>query len=222
MPQLLDAKRVRRILSKLRKMFPEPECALMHNSAFELLVATILSAQCTDKRVNMVTPALFEKYPTADALAEAKQKDVEKLIQSLGFFRAKASNLREMAKQLVERHDAEVPQELPELTALAGVGRKTANVVLGTWFRIPSGVVVDTHVKRITRLLGLTRGKTPEAIEKELMEILPKKEWIDFSHRIIHHGRATCIARNPRCHQCPLLSNCDRVGLQPLSDDATM
>lgn len=209
-------KRAARIARVLAKAYAGAECALLHTSAFELLVATILSAQCTDERVNMVTPVLFKKYPDARKLAKSKQEDVEAIIRSTGFFRAKAKNIREMAQAVVANHDGEVPRTLEELVVLPGVGRKTANVVLGTAFDIPSGVVVDTHVKRITRLLGLTGSANPEQIERELMELLPKKEWINFSHRLIHHGRQICIARRPRCLECPLLKDCPRVGLPPL------
>jgi endonuclease-3 len=210
--------RARKIADRLRKAYPAAECALQHRNPYELLAATILSAQCTDERVNKVTPELFRKYPTPQRLAQAKQADVEKIIQSTGFFRAKAKNLLGMSRALVERHGGDIPQSLDELTALPGVGRKTANVVLGTAFGIAVGVVVDTHVKRITRLLGLTASNTPEKIEQDLMEILPRKEWIDFSHRLIHHGRKICIARRPKCRECPLLTLCLRVGLPPLSD----
>ncbi|MFG0240382.1 MAG: endonuclease III [Gimesia chilikensis] len=190
--------------------------ALIHDSPFQLLVATILSAQCTDERVNATTPTLFKKYPTAAKLASSKQADVEKIVYPLGFFRAKATNIRKMAQALMDDHEGEVPKTLKELVALPGVGRKTANVVLGTAFDIPSGVVVDTHVKRICNLFGLTTSKNPEIIERDLMEVLPKKEWIAFSHRVILHGRATCVARKPRCQECALLKICPRIGLKPL------
>ena len=209
-------KRVPKILRALAKAYPDVTCALTHESPFQLLVATILSAQCTDERVNMVTPALFAKYPAPEALARAPQAAVEKIIKSTGFFRAKATSLRGMAKALVEQHGGVVPRELEELVSMPGVGRKTANVVLGTAFGIPTGVVVDTHVKRITYLLGLTRNTNPERVERDLMALLPKKEWIDFSHRLIHHGRRVCIARRPKCPECPLLPHCARMGLPPL------
>jgi endonuclease-3 len=208
--------RVPKILRALAKTYPDVTCALTHESPFELLVATILSAQCTDERVNAVTPVLFEKYPTPEKLAAAPQAAVEKIIHSLGFFRAKATSLRGMAKAVVENHGGEIPQTLEELVALPGVGRKTANVVLGTAFGIPTGVVVDTHVKRISYLLGLTKNTNPELVERDLMAVIPKKEWIDFSHRLIHHGRRICIARRPKCLECPLLPYCPRVGLKPL------
>jgi len=209
-------KHARSIVRILKRTYPDAECALQHENAFQLLVATILSAQCTDERVNMVTPRLFATYPTPEKLAAAPQQNVEKIIQSCGFFRNKATSLRGMAQALVERHDGRVPDDLESLTSLPGVGRKTANVVLGTAYGIPSGVVVDTHVKRISKLLGLTTSSNPDIIERELMEILPKKEWINYSHRLIHHGRAICIARRPKCTECPLLKVCPRVGLPPL------
>ncbi|MCA9041356.1 MAG: endonuclease III [Planctomycetaceae bacterium] len=209
-------KRVRRIITQLKKRYPEAECALHHESPFQLLAATILSAQCTDERVNMVTPHLFKKFPTPEKLAKSKQEDVEEIIRSTGFFRAKATNLRGMAQAIVKEHQGEIPQDLQALVKLPGVGRKTANVLLGTSFGIPSGVVVDTHVKRISNLLGLTTSKNPEIIERELQEIVPRKEWIDWSHRLIHHGRQICIARRPQCSECPLIKDCPRVGLGPL------
>ncbi len=201
-------RRVRNILRILKKKYPVVECALQHKSAYELLAATILSAQCTDERVNRVTPVLFEKYPTPADLAAAKQTEVEKIIHSLGFFRAKATSLIGMARGLVESHRGEVPDSLEELIKLPGVGRKTANVVLGSWYGIPTGVVVDTHVRRISGLLGLTESKQPEKIEQDLMQIIPKREWIDFSHRLIFLGREICIARKPRCTECPLSKYC--------------
>jgi endonuclease-3 len=197
------------------------ECALRHTSAYELLAATILSAQCTDERVNLVTPRLFTTYPDPQALAVARQADVEKIVRSTGFFRAKAGNLIGMAQGVVERFGGEIPQTLDELITLPGVGRKTANVLLGTWHGLPAGVVVDTHVKRITTLLGLTRAKTAEQIETDMMDLLPSTEWIQFSHRLIHHGRATCIARRPQCAKCLLRPECDRVGLPPLEESSS-
>lgn len=204
-----------KILEVLKETYPKVTCALHHDSPFQLLVATILSAQCTDERVNAVTPTLFKRYPTPQKLASSIQEDVEEIIHSLGFFRAKATNIRSMAQGLVEHHRGEVPQDLEALVRLAGVGRKTANVVLGTAFRIPSGVVVDTHVTRISRLLGLTKEKAAEKIERDLMKLVPKEEWIDFSHRLIHHGRRICIARKPKCEECPLSALCPKIGLEP-------
>ena len=206
----------RRVARGLARTYPKATCALGHESPYQLLVATILSAQCTDERVNLVTPMLFDRYPTVTDLASAKQADVEQSIRSTGFFRAKATSLRGMATAVVERFGGEIPRNLDELVSLPGVGRKTANVLLGTAFGIPSGIVVDTHVRRITNLLGLSRHKDPGKIEQDLMEILPKKDWIDFSHRLIHHGRRICIARRPKCTECSLLAVCARVGLSPL------
>lgn len=213
-------KRAGKIIRRLQKAYGDATCALRHRNAFELVAATILSAQCTDERVNMVTPALFDRYPTAEKLARATQADVERIIQSTGFFRSKAKSLIGMAQGLIEQHGGDVPQTLDELVELPGVGRKTANVVLGTAFGIPSGVVVDTHVTRITRLLGLTKATTAEKIEQDLMRLVPEDEWINFSHRLIHHGRRICIARRPKCADCPLLDVCLRVGLPPLEEDS--
>ena len=218
--ELLSIRRTRAklVIATLKKLFPEAECALNHESAFQLLVATILSAQCTDERVNQATPELFRKYPDAAALAKASQEDVERIVKPLGFFRNKAANIRGMAQALVERFHGEIPLDIEELITLPGVGRKTASVVLGTWYGIPSGIVVDTHVKRLTNLLGLTSSENPEIIERDLMEFIPKSEWIEFSHRLIHHGRRTCIARRPQCKECGLLPHCPRTGLKPLED----
>jgi endonuclease-3 len=209
--------RVRKIVRQLAKTYPEAICALHHTTPFQLLAATILSAQCTDERVNMVTPELFRQWPTAADLANAPVDKVEEVVKSTGFFRAKAANLIGMAKGLVENHGGELPQTIEELTALPGVGRKTANVLLGTAFGIASGVVVDTHVKRISNLLGLTTSDNAEQIERDLMALLPSTEWVNFSHRLIHHGRQICIARRPKCLECTLLPYCDRVGLPELT-----
>ena len=205
-----------RVVRSLIEAYPEVRCALDHRDAFELLVATVLSAQCTDERVNKVTPALFARFPDPPSMASAGLAEVEGLVYTTGFFRAKAKNLIELSKALVERHGGEVPDDLNALTALPGVGRKTANVVLGNAFRIASGVVVDTHVKRLAFRLGLTARTEPEVIERELNGLLPKKHWIDFSHRLIAHGRAVCDALRPRCPACPLRELCPRHGLPPL------
>lgn len=213
-PLLADKKKLaRKVVSLLAKTYPEVTCALTHDSPYQLVVATILSAQCTDERVNATTPALFAKYPTAEDLANSTQADVEKIVKPLGFFRNKAENIRGMAKMLVEEFGGVLPETLEEMTSLPGVGRKTANVVLGTWYGLATGVVVDTHVKRISRLLGLTNSTNPEIIERELIALLPKKEWINYAHRLIHHGRAICIARRPKCATCPLLGTCQRTDL---------
>lgn len=209
-------RRVVAIVDILARTYGDAECALVHANPFQLLVATILSAQCTDDRVNSVTPKLFARFPDAPSLAAATQSEVESIIKSLGFFRAKATNLRGMARAVVDRHGGELPRTLEELTALPGVGRKTANVVLGTAFSIPSGVVVDTHVRRISNLLGLTKSQNPEQIERDLIELLPAAEWINFSHRLIHHGRRICIARRPQCPECPLVQLCPGAKLNDL------
>jgi endonuclease-3 len=200
--------RARKIVARLKQEYPDATCALHHHSALELVVATILSAQCTDARVNMVTPHLFAKYRTAADYAAADPRVLEKEIQSTGFFRNKTKSIIGMAQALVERHRGEVPQTMEELTALPGVGRKTANVILGTWFKKNEGVVVDTHVHRLTRLLELTRQDDPVKIEQDLMEIVPRDDWTWFSHTLILHGRAVCIARRPRCADCVLNRLC--------------
>jgi endonuclease-3 len=200
--------RARKIIARLKREYPDATCALQHRNALELVVATILSAQCTDARVNMVTPHLFAKYRTAADYASADPRVLEKEIQSTGFFRNKTKSIIGMAQALVERHGGEVPQTMEELTALPGVGRKTANVILGTWFRKNEGVVVDTHVQRLTRLLDLTRQEDPVKIEQELMQTVPRDDWTWFSHTLIHHGRAVCIARRRRCADCVLNRLC--------------
>jgi endonuclease-3 len=215
-PDVELRKRAGKIARALAKAYPDAVCALAHADPYQLLSATILSAQCTDERVNLVTPVLFRRYPTAESLAQSSQTDVERIINSTGFFRAKAKSLRGMAARLVEEFDGQMPRTIEELTKLPGVGRKTANVVLGTAFGIATGVVVDTHVKRIAFLLGLTKETNPDKIEQDLMALLPKKEWVNFAHRLIHHGRRICIARRPKCRECPLLALCPRVGLPPL------
>lgn len=202
------------ILAGLKKAYPEAECALRHVNPLQLMIATILSAQCTDKRVNLVTPELFRKYPSADAFARARLKTLERMIHSTGFFRNKAKNIREACRRLVRDHDGQVPQSMEELVQLPGVARKTANVVLGTAYGVASGVVVDTHVFRISRRLGLTRARTPEKVEQDLMALLPAREWINFSHRLIHHGRRICSARSPQCSLCALEPHCRKVGVE--------
>ena len=214
-PVPLDKTHARRVCARLKSAYPEAVCALLHANPYQLLVATILSAQCTDTRVNIVTPELFRRFPDPASLAKAVPGDLEDLIRSTGFFRAKARNLLAMANQVVARHDGEVPRELDELTALAGVGRKTANVVLGTAFGIAKGIVVDTHVKRLAKRLGLTSKTVPEQIERELMQVVPRSQWVDLSHRLIQHGRRVCVARRPRCDHCSLASICPKVGVSP-------
>ena len=200
--------RLRRIIARLEREFPAAHCALDHGSPLELLVATILSAQCTDARVNLVTPALFAKYRSAGAYAAADPRVLEREIQSTGFFRNKTKAILGMAQALVERHGGRVPDTMDALVALPGVGRKTANVVLGNAFEKNEGVVVDTHVQRISGLLGLTRERTPEKIERDLMALVPRAKWTVFSHLLILHGRKTCIARRPRCDSCRLSELC--------------
>jgi endonuclease-3 len=200
--------RARKIIARLKREYPDATCALNHRTALELAVATILSAQCTDARVNLVTPHLFAKYRTAADYAAADPRVLEKEIQSTGFFRNKTKSIIGMAQALVERHGGEVPQTMGELTALPGIGRKTANVILGTWFRKNEGVVVDTHVHRLTRLLGLSKLDDPVKIEQELMGIVSQADWTWFSHMLIHHGRGVCIARRPRCADCVLNRLC--------------
>ncbi len=213
MPATEEKRHASKVIRHLKKEYPQAECALHHDSAFQLLIATILSAQCTDKRVNIVTRDLFANYPTAEHLAVAPIRRVEKLVQSTGFFRNKAKNIKACAQQLVAQHDGEVPRSLPELVALPGVGRKTANVVLGTAFQIPSGVVVDTHVGRISRRLGLTNQTNPEIVERELNALLPQREWVAYSHRMILHGRQVCKSRNPQCAACRMNAFCPRIGV---------
>lgn len=200
--------RVRQILQGLDQMYPGVTCALTHRNAWELVVATILSAQCTDVRVNMVTPILFEKYPTVRDFAALEPEQMEPDIRSTGFFRNKSKSIVGAARKLVSDFKGEVPQTMDELLTLAGVARKTANVVLGTWFKKNDGVVVDTHVTRITRRLELTRHEDAQKIEQDLMTIIPRERWTDFSHQVIWHGRKLCVARNPKCAECALEKLC--------------
>lgn len=202
------------IIERLNATYPTADCSLDFDSPFQLVIATILSAQCTDARVNQVTPGLFRRWPTPQALAAADRCDVEAVIRSTGFFRAKAKSILGCCQALVERHGGEVPTTLDELVRLPGVGRKTANVVLGTAFGIPSGVVVDTHVGRISRRLGLTKAADAVRAERDLARVLPQAEWIGFSHRLIAHGRGLCTARRPQCDACPLAELCPRVGVK--------
>jgi len=204
----LAPERLREILKRLDERYPKATCALHHTNAWELLVATILSAQCTDVRVNMVTPILFEKYPTVQHFAALKPEDLEPDIRSTGFFRNKAKSVVGAARKLVSDFGGEVPNDMEKLLSLPGVARKTANVVLGTWFHNATGVVVDTHVTRISHRLELTREQTAEKIEQDLMRIIPRERWIDFSHQVIWHGRQLCVARSPKCVECPLENLC--------------
>ncbi|WP_263410022.1 endonuclease III [Terriglobus tenax] len=205
----LAPERIAAILDGLRKAYPNAVCALHHNSAWELVVATALSAQCTDVRVNMVTPELFRTFPTPKALAEAPLPAIEEIIRTTGFFRAKAKNIQGAARVVVEKFGNKVPETLEELITLPGVARKTANVVLGSWFGIAVGVVVDTHVLRISKRLELTKNTDAVKVERDLIKILPQSEWINYSHRIIFHGRQVCIARKPKCADCTLEKLCN-------------
>ena len=200
--------RVAKILAGLDEMYPAVTCALHHSNAWELLVATILSAQCTDKRVNEVTAGLFHKYPTIRDFAAASQQEMAQDIRSTGFFNNKAKSVIGAARKILADYGGEVPREMDALLSVPGAARKTANVVLGTAFGIASGVVVDTHVQRISQRLDLTKATEPVKIERDLMQVIPKEKWILFSHQIIHHGRALCVARNPKCVECKLAPLC--------------
>lgn len=201
------------IAVRLKKCYPDARCALNFSNPLELLIATILSAQCTDVRVNQVTPALFRKYPSAAAFAAADPDELKDAIRSTGFFNAKAAAIANCCRQLCERFGGEVPRNLDALVGLPGVGRKTANVVLGTAFGLATGVVVDTHVSRLSQRMGLTAHTQPEKIEEDLMDVFPQAEWIALGHRLIEHGRRICAARKPMCDQCPINDLCPRVGV---------
>jgi endonuclease-3 len=207
-------RRARAIYRKLGKLYPHAECALIHENPFQLLIATILSAQCTDVRVNLVTPALFRRFPDAQAFAEADLTEIEDLIRSTGFFRNKAKNIQTLCRTLLEKHHGEVPTTLEELVQLPGVGRKTANVVLGNGFGVP-GITVDTHVGRLSRRMGFTKHTDAVKVEHDLMAIWPKKDWTLFSHRMIFHGRNVCTARKPNCEGCLVNQECPRIGVAP-------
>ena len=201
--------KVKQIITILNEKYPEPKCALDHMTPWELLVATILSAQCTDKRVNMITPALFKKFPTIESFAKADIKELEKYIHSAGFYHNKAKNIINCASELLKLYNGKLPQTLDELTKLPGVGRKTGSVLLGTAYGKAEGIVVDTHVSRLSQKIGLTKESDPEKIEKDLMKIVEKKHWINFSHWLILHGRETCIARRPKCDECIISALCE-------------
>ncbi len=205
----LAPERVAAILDALRRTYPNVVCALTHRNAFELTIATILSAQTTDVGVNKATPQLFKLYPTPKALAAASLPEIEELIHNTGFYRAKAKNIQGAARVLVERFGGKVPETVEEMIELPGVARKTANVVLGSWYGIASGVVVDTHVLRLSRRLELTKNTDPVKVEVDLQKVIPQDRWIQFSHELIHHGRQVCVARNPRCADCSLETLCN-------------
>jgi endonuclease-3 len=200
--------RIKPLVNRLKKLYPDAGCSLRHADPLELLVATILSAQCTDKRVNEVTKTLFRKYKNAEDYAGADPEKFEEQIKSTGFFRNKTKSILGMAQALVDLHDGRVPNSMDELVKLPGVGRKTANVVLGNAFGVDEGIVVDTHVKRISNRLKLTRNQDPEKIERDLMRLVPKKNWTLWPHLLIHHGRAVCVARSPKCESCALIDLC--------------
>jgi endonuclease-3 len=196
------------VYKRLSEKYPDAHCELVHSSPFQLLIATILSAQCTDVRVNMVTPRLFARFPLPEDLAAAQQAEVEEIIHSTGFYKNKAKNIIACAATIVTQYDGEIPRDIDSLASLPGVGRKTANVVLSNCFNINHGIVVDTHVKRISKLLGLTKSDNPEKIEADLMKIYPQDKWGMLSHLLIFHGRRTCIARRPQCDICKLIDLC--------------
>jgi endonuclease-3 len=200
------------IARKLAQLYPDAHCALHYDNPLQLLVATILSAQCTDERVNRVTPPLFARYPDAHAFATAKQSELEKMIQSTGFFRNKAKNIIACCQKLMELHEGEVPRTMEELVPLPGVGRKTANVILGNAFDVP-GIPVDTHVGRLSQRMGLSEYDDPVKIERDLMELIPRKQWTMFAHRMIFHGRQVCHSRKPQCEECKLAALCPRQGV---------
>jgi endonuclease-3 len=208
MVQEISKSRINKILEILRTTYPDVKTALHHRTPLEMLIATILSAQCTDERVNIVTQDLFKKLRTAKDFAEVPLADLEEMIRPTGFFRNKAKSIKGCCKGLVEKHGGKVPETMEDLVKLPGIGRKTANVILGSSFGIP-GIVVDTHVKRLSQRIGLTKETDPVKIEFDLMALIPKKDWIDFSHQLIWHGRRLCTARKPKCPECPLLKLCD-------------
>ena len=214
MPIPADTKQyAAKIARILREHYPDAKCELDFHTPLQLLIATILSAQCTDDRVNLVTKSLFLKYPDAAAYANAPQKELEREIQSTGFYHNKAKSIQSCCQSLLERYEGQIPHDIEKLIELPGIGRKTANVVLGTAFGIASGIVVDTHVTRVSQRLGLTQEKNPEKIEQDLLRQFPRKEWIAIGNRMVHHGRYVCTARKPQCDTCPLGAICPRIGV---------
>jgi len=205
---------VNSVIEIFKKEYPHATCALKHKNPYQLLIATILSAQCTDKRVNQVTPLVFEKYSDVEKMAQASKADLERLIKSTGFYKNKAKNIIECCKKIVESYNGRIPDNMEELIKLPGVGRKTANVVLANAFMKNQGIVVDTHVKRLAYRLGFTTNKNPEKIEKDLMMIVPQKEWGNFSNLLILHGRKYCKSRNPSCNICPIAELCPKIGVK--------
>ncbi|MDZ4676037.1 MAG: endonuclease III [Oligoflexia bacterium] len=209
--------RTKKIISSLEKMYPDAHCSLDHKNPLQLLIATMLSAQCTDARVNLTTPALFAKYKTAKDFSQAHIEDLERLVRSTGFYRNKAKNIKACAQSLMDLHNGDVPKTMEELSSLAGVGRKTANVVLGNAYGIP-GMVVDTHVTRLSNRLGIAVGVDAVKLETQLMEVVSKKNWTDFSHLLISHGREICVARTPRCKICKIFRLCSKKGVTKMAD----
>src|ERR1017187_5394870 len=210
--------RLKKIIAGFQKAYPKAHCELTHADPLQLLISTILSAQCTDKRVNIVTKTLFQKYRSAKDFANAEIAALENDVRSTGFYKNKARNIKAASRDIVKKHGGKVPQTMDELLELGGVGRKTANVVLGNAFGINVGMVVDTHVARLSRRLGLTRQTTPEKIEQELMKVVPREDWIDFSHLLIWHGRKRCNARRPNCIQCEVADLCPKIGVRIKGD----
>ncbi|OFZ18332.1 MAG: endonuclease III [Bdellovibrionales bacterium GWB1_55_8] len=210
-----EKKRVAEVIRVLEREYPEAACSLDFKNPFQLLVATVLSAQCTDKRVNLITPEIFRRFPDAHAMAKAKLSELERLVKSTGFYKNKAKALKKSAAQIAELHHGKVPGTREELVKLPGVGRKTANVILGNAFGIATGIAVDTHVGRVSRRLGLTASKNPEIVERELLKLVPEKHWIHFSHLLIQHGREICSARRAYCERCPISRFCPKVGVTP-------
>ena len=205
--------RTKEVIKRLKRAYPDAHCALNHTNAFELLIATILSAQCTDARVNIVTADLFRKYRGPTDYLKVPQTELERDIHSTGFFRNKSKNIQAACKRIIDEYNGEVPRTMPEMLSLGGVARKTANVVLGNAFGIASGVVVDTHVARLSQRLGLTANTNAEKIEQDLQQLVPKRDWIIFPHLMISHGRTICIARKPKCLECPLNNICPKIGV---------
>lgn len=212
-PESPAPERVPEILVRLQEIHPDAGCALAHSNPYELLVATVLSAQCTDERVNQVTPAVFTRYPTPAAMAEADREELEGLVRPTGFFRQKARFLQESAGMIAHQYGGKVPPDMDDLLAMPGIARKTANVVLGVAFELAEGIVVDTHVKRLSRRLGLTQQSNPNKIEQDLMELVARRNWIDFAHLLIFHGRRVCKARKPECPDCVLRELCPSADL---------
>lgn len=210
-----EGARLRELRKRLRRAIPEPRCELDHQGAWQLLVATILSAQSTDARVNQVTPELFRRYPTPEALGGGRPSDVERVIKSTGFFRNKTKAIQGASRMLTERHGGEVPRDMDALVALPGVARKTANLVLGTAYGMPTGIVVDTHATRVSQRLGVSSEHDPEKIERDLMAAFPRRSWVDTGHRLVLHGRYVCTARAPKCERCPLNELCPACEAEP-------